>query len=306
HGLWQYEGIATLRAFKRQDAVLYVYSHGMLDPWFKQEHPIKHIKKLLYWWLFEYQLIAHADRILFTTEEELILARSTFWPYKAKEYVIGHGTLVDSPYITHVSDAFLTQFSFLKHKKILFSIGRIHPKKGLDLLIQAWEQLCKDPIEGSKFENWALVIAGPTDDMAYLESLKALSEDSLAPIYFLPHLDDTLKYSAYTAAEFLILPSHQENFGIVVAEALASGTPVLISNKVNLWREALEGGACWVNSDTLPGIRDLVLRAINTVVDDKLVKLAKNTAAQYFDMRKTAARLIELAYNDLNAKKSQA
>ena len=68
------------------------------------------------------------------------------------------------------------------------------------------------------------------------------------------------KWGAFRACEALILPSHQENFGIVVAEAMACARPVLISNKVNIWREVEKAGAGLVDEDTLEGARSLIQR----------------------------------------------
>jgi glycosyltransferase involved in cell wall biosynthesis len=69
-----------------------------------------------------------------------------------------------------------------------------------------------------------------------------------------------LKWGAIAASELLILPSHQENFGVVVAEALACGVPVVVSNQVNIWREIEAGQAGIVTVDTLDGIKDALTR----------------------------------------------
>src|SRR5438552_12403270 len=73
-------------------------------------------------------------------------------------------------------------------------------------------------------------------------------------------LTGNLKWGAFSAADAFILPSHQENFGIAVAEALACGTPVLISNKINIWREIEGNGAGYVENDDLPGTVNLLKR----------------------------------------------
>ena len=69
-----------------------------------------------------------------------------------------------------------------------------------------------------------------------------------------------VKYGALASAEAFVLPSHQENFGVAVVEALACGTPVLISDKVNIWREVKLGGAAVVEADTLEGTTRLLER----------------------------------------------
>ena len=96
----------------------------------------------------------------------------------------------------------------------------------------------------------------------------------------------------------MILPSHQENFGFVVAESMASSTPVLISDKVNIWREVVGAEAGLVAPDTLEGTRDLILRFGAPSATDR-TRMATNARAgflRYFDIEVTArefARMIE-------------
>ena len=78
-GLWQYHGLATANACRKHKVPYYVFTHGMLDPWFKHSYPIKHIKKWLYWPWAEYRTLRDARAVLFTSEEEKILARKSFW-----------------------------------------------------------------------------------------------------------------------------------------------------------------------------------------------------------------------------------
>ena len=69
-----------------------VYTHGMLDPWFKRRYPLKHLKKLLYWPWGEYRVLREASAVLFTCEEERVLARQAFRPYRCNEVVVKYGT----------------------------------------------------------------------------------------------------------------------------------------------------------------------------------------------------------------------
>jgi glycosyltransferase involved in cell wall biosynthesis len=133
-------------------------------------------------------------------------------------------------------------------KKLVLFMGRIHPKKGCDLLIEAFAKVL-----GTQ-PDWHLVIAGP-DKVGWREKL----EDRAAQLGLGPRLTwtgmlgGTIKWGALRAAEIFVLPSHQENFGIAVAEALAVSVPVLISNKVNIWREIECDRAGIVSEDTLEG-----------------------------------------------------
>lgn len=113
-------------------------------------------------------------------------------------------------------------------------------------------------------------------------------------------LEGDMKWGAFHAAEAFILPSHQENFGIVVAEALACGTPVLITDKVNIWREIKEADAGFVESDTVVGIKKLIEIWISLTPDEKAEKRdnAKRCFDEKFDMVKNIRDLIGIIKKD--------
>ena len=100
-------------------------------------------------------------------------------------------------------------------------------------------------------------MAGPGEP-EYLEELRRLIPSAGGSVQWLGMLTGDLKWGALHAAETFILPSHQENFGIAVVEALACGKPVLISDKVNIWREIIEDRAGWAAPDTLEGTTRLL------------------------------------------------
>src|SRR3990172_4664793 len=87
NGLWQYIGFAVWRALAGTATPYYVFTHGMLDPWFKYTYPLKHLKKWLYWPWAEYRVLRDARRVIFTCEEERLLARESFWLYKVNEVI---------------------------------------------------------------------------------------------------------------------------------------------------------------------------------------------------------------------------
>jgi glycosyltransferase involved in cell wall biosynthesis len=109
--------------------------------------------------------------------------------------------------------------------------------------------------------EWHLVICGP-DQVKWQTQLQALAERRGIKdrITWTGMVQGALKWGALRAAEIFVLPSHQENFGIAVAEALACGTPVLISDKVNIWREVQGAQAGIVAADDLDGTCTLLRR----------------------------------------------
>src|SRR5258706_8302947 len=248
HGLWQYHSFGVWRALRATPVPYYVYTHGMLDPWFKRTWPLKHLKKWLYWPWAEYRVLRDAAAVIFTTEEESLLARQSFWLYRANERVVPFGTSMPPQNADELREAFWRAWPQLQNRHVVLFLGRIHLKKGCDLLIQAFAEYAQhDPAAH-------LVIAGP-DPTGWMPALQTLAQAcGIADRITWPGmLQGDLKWGAFYASDVFALPSHQENFGVAVAEALGCGLPVLISEKVNVWREVVEDGAGLVAPDTVEG-----------------------------------------------------
>jgi glycosyltransferase involved in cell wall biosynthesis len=248
HGIWQYHAYATWRALRGSAIPYFVYTHGMLDPWFKRTYPLKHLKKWVYWPWADYRVLRDASAVLFTTEQERLLARQSFWLYRAHEVVVGYGTSAPPADAEHQRQAFLARFPHLQGQRMLLFLSRIHPKKGVDLLIEAFAAVASsDP-------RLKLVIAGP-DQVGWQAALqqRATALGIADRITWPGMLSGELKWGAFRCAELFCLPSHQENFGVVVAEALACGLPVAITQPVNISSEVADLGAGLVHADTVKG-----------------------------------------------------
>ena len=288
NGLWQFHGYATWRALRKSNTPYVVYTHGMLDPWFKKRYPVKHLKKWLYWPWAEHRVLRDAQAVLFTCEEERLLARESFWLYRCNEVVVSLGTSNPMGHAALEIQDFHGQFPGLGDKKLLLFMGRIHPKKGCDLLIEAFARaLSQDP-------RWHLVIAGP-DQVGWRADLqqRALQAGLDERITWTGMLGGALKWGAIRAANAFILPSHQENFGLAVAESLAAGVPVLISNKVNIWREVEQDQAGLVAEDTLEGTCNL-LHSYAGLPEGKALAMrqnARNCFLERFEIGKAAKNL---------------
>jgi glycosyltransferase involved in cell wall biosynthesis len=109
-------------------------------------------------------------------------------------------------------------------------------------------------------------------------------------------LSGELKWGAFSAADAFVLPSHQENFGIAVAEALACGTPVLISNKVNIWREIAEAGAGFADDDTVAGTTRLIQRWSRTSAEERAIMSANagKCFKDRFDIERATDSLLQV------------
>jgi len=289
NGLWQYHGFGAWRVLNRMKVPYFVFTHGMLDPWFKHTYPLKHIKKWLYWPWAEYRLLRDAQAVLFTCEEERLLARKSFWLYKVREEVINYGTGTPPSNVGALKTTFFKSYPQLKGKRIFLFLSRIHEKKGCNLLIAAFAKVAMQD------EALHLVMAGPCHS-DLIDKLKAQANQlGIAHRITWPGmLQGDMKWGAFYASEAYVLSSHQENFGIAVAEALGCGLPVLISDKVNIWREIENDGAGIVNPDTLVGTEKTLQQWLAKSANGrhKMAQQAKVTFEQRFTVDAMAKSLI--------------
>lgn len=287
HGLWQYHGLAARRALHATGTPYYVFPHGMLDPWFKREYPRKHLKKQLYWRCAEYRVLRDAQAVLFTTEEERLLARQTFAPYRVNEAVVGFG-ISEPPRGDRA--VFFRRYPELQNKRIALFLGRLHSKKGCDLLVSAFATVCsRDP-------SLRLVMAGPdTDGYQALLMQQAELRGIADRICWTGMINGELKWAAYRSAEVFVLASHQENFGISVAEALSCRLPVLISDKVNIWREIAAEQCGIVGHDTPAGALELMTKwlALSDIERERMGANGLVCFRKHFHIESTTARLLE-------------
>jgi glycosyltransferase involved in cell wall biosynthesis len=254
NGVWQYHGVAARRVLAGRRPYV-VFAHGMLDPYFMRRYPLKHLKKLAYWMVSERSNLSHAQAVCFTSEEEKRIAARGFPFRNFRGVVVPYGTLGPEGDPAALKAAFLARFPGLAGRPYLLFLGRIHPKKGCDLLIEAFAQAAPG--------NFSLAMAGPdhTGTRPELEALAARLGVA-GRIHWTGMLSGEAKWGAFYGTEAFILPSHQENFGIAVADALACGAIPLISDQVNIAPDVLADGAGLVEADSLEGTRRLIERFV--------------------------------------------
>lgn len=288
HGLWQFHGIAARRTLRNRIPYC-VFCHGMLDPWFNQQYPLKRIKKWFYWQLAQFKVLRDAERVLFTTEEEMLLARTSFAPYRVKERVIKYGTRLPSFDLVSCKDKWYETYPEFSSKRVFLYLSRIHPKKGIDLLMPGFAKIALE------IPNAHLVIAGPDPDNlipTYRKIAQNLGIDNR--ITWPGLLRGELKWGAFAAADAFVLPSHQENFGIAVAEALAASLPVITTNKVNIWREIEACQAGIIVDDSQTGIDHGLRRFVELshAEKDAMRINAQNCFAQNFSVEAAATSIL--------------
>jgi glycosyltransferase involved in cell wall biosynthesis len=289
HGLWEFTGLAVRLAHGNTPYV--VFPHGMLDPYFKRRYPAKHAKKWVYWLLAEYWVLRGARRALFTTAVERDLATQSFWLHRWTPMVTALGTEPPPRDTERLLAAFYERWPQLKDKRFLLFLGRIDPKKGCDLLLQAFAAIAQhDP-------QLCLVLAGPFDkDYKRKLEQESLNGSSEMRVHWPGILLGDAKWGALAACEAFVLTSHQENFGIAVVEALASGKPVLISDQINIAPDIAGDGAGLVEPDTLEGATRLLERwqATTPAEREAISQQARATFAARYDMRRNTAAILSV------------
>lgn len=317
HGLWLYHGYAVKQAFSilkqwnksEKLPKLFVMPHGMLDPYFQRAkgRRLKAIRNIIYWGLIEKKLIHLADEILFTCETERILAREPFWPYKPKmETIVGLGVVSPPAYNTTMAELFRNTIPDLCNSPYLLFLSRIHEKKGTDMLISAYEKLVEEYAGRTEKDSIntlpKLIIAGPGLDSVYgLQMQQKVSKSKFLDkmVYFPGMLTGQAKWGAFYGCEAFVLPSHQENFGIAVVEALTCNKPVLISNQVNIWREIHDGGAAVVAEDTNDGTYSMLFNwsCLSPANKEKMAEQAWLCYEKHFEINTVLNRFHQILTN---------
>lgn len=293
NGIWTFPGVALRHAARRAGTPYGIFTHGALDPWFNRQYPLKHVKKLLYWPL-QRRVLGDAKAVFFTTAAERDLAETSFRPSRWTSVVVPYG-ITDPEHHTASPHqevaAFFRKAPALRGRRYLLFLARIHEKKGCDLLLEAFANFAMTA------PDLDLVIAGPDQTGLQTKLVQQSAELGIAErVHWPGMIGGETKWGALRACEALVLPSHQENFGICVAEALAVGRPVLISNRVNIWVEIAEAGAGLVEEDTLIGTVTLLRRwlAMSSAERAAMARRARPCFLANFTMDRAASAISQL------------
>lgn len=250
HGVWEHVHHLAIKWAARLGVPAILRPCGMLDPWSLKQSALF---KRMYMNLRTKGDLAKYSVIHFTTESEKHLARPLNLPGCA---VVEPNGIETSEFQNLPPREVLDRdFPQLVGKDYVVFLSRLHSKKGLDLLVEAF----------AKLENRSLrlLIAGP-DNSNYRGTLDKLiaGHNVRDRVVISPIIGGQLKLAALSHALFMVLPSYQENFGNVVLEALACGTPVMISDQVALHT--------FVRNESLGEICECNVESVRTCVERML------------------------------------
>ena len=262
---------------------------GTLDP--ADLNKKKQLKKL-YAALLERPNIAGASAIHFTSHEEARISER--FGVKTNDLIIPLG--VTLPELKKTPEAILSHLKIQPNVPIILFLSRIEPKKGLDILIPALEKVLATGL------NFQFILAGSNpQDPEYETKIKqqiqssALAEKTIISGF----VTGEIKTALLTKADLFVLPSYYENFGIAVAEAMAVGTPVIISKGIYIWEDVEAAEAGWVGNGTIDEISSLIETALTNPQECQRRGLnAQNYALTYYSWDAIAQQMIQ-AYQGL-------
>lgn len=216
HGLWLHPNLVTSATGRAQSKPVVISPRGMLAPWALKRSAFR---KRLVWYLAQRRCLAAASCIHVTSRDELADVRRV--GLVTPVATIPNGVPMEEyPWQTIESSR-----QQGREQRLLF-LSRIHPKKGVDTLLAAWR------IVSQRHPAAQLLIAGP-GQLRYVRELRAsLGEAELQQAKYIGSISGIAKLEMLARVRAVVLPSHNENYGMVVAEALACGTPVIVSTGV--------------------------------------------------------------------------
>ncbi len=279
HELWHFPHFIAYMLRKKSPFIVTV--HGELDDWCLKH---KQLKKSFYSSLIQKKILKEANIIHVLTNQERKNTIEYLNGFSGNIEVIPNG--IDVAEFASASEdlSFLQQYPSLLNKKYILFLGRINAKKGLDLLIEAFEILSKE------HSNIFLVLAGPDSEGYQAKVMRDVIQRNLSEkVIFAGTLSGNTKYSAIKNSELFVLPSYSEGFPMAVLEAMACEIPVVISNKTGINREVEEHNAGVIVKTNPTSISDGIIRLITDY--DFKIKIAKNgkkMALKYFNIDKVS------------------
>jgi glycosyltransferase involved in cell wall biosynthesis len=256
HAIFSHSSITAARACIRRNIPYVVQPHGSLDPWSLKQ---RRCAKAFLWRAGVKRMLCGAAAVDYTLEQEKRLAENSLGINSGVVVPLG----VTQQNAAGESLNFRATVPSLEHSPYVLLLSRIHRKKNIEALLDAFSRVTALTCN----QHWKLVIAGD-GDARYVGSLKRLAQRSCGEkVIFTGWLEGAEKAAALKDAALFALPSHQENFGLSVAEAMVWGVPVLISTHVNLADEIASKRAGWVVDLEGGSLRQALGEAVSNEVE---------------------------------------
>lgn len=271
HNLWNFMPIIASRAQREYSVPLMISPRGNLFPWNLES---KRLKKLVAMKMFQSKILQDADCLHVTSEQELNALRDLGFRNPIAQVPNG----IELSQFYNLPDRLVatSNLGLKVNKKYFLFMSRIDPKKGLDILIDAFKNMYRD--------GWHLLIAGPIQDHAYWDICKKKlnSYDDQNCYTYLGMLDGVERLGALASADVFVLPTHSENFGVGILEALAGSKPV-ITTWGTPWRSIKDHNAGYIINVDVKSLEIALVNImeLNTQVRCQMGESARSIAQKF-------------------------
>ena len=282
HGLWECSTYIAASAARKAGVPYVISAHGMLEPWALAN---KRLKKAVYAAVIERGTVDGAACLHALTQAEAMDCRN--FGYNGPIAVIPNGVEASS---TADAALFLDRYPQAQGKRLLLFLGRIHYKKGVDLLVNAWGGI------SSLHPDTLLVLAGPDSEGTLAQVQTTVTRLGLEDrVLITGMLDDSMKWNALAAATYFVLPSFSEGLSVAALEAMSMGVPLIVSDQCNL-PDVAASGAGWQVKTTLPSLVQTLQTALemSTVRQHMQRGNAADLARREFSWNSVTERMAEL------------
>jgi len=304
NAIFSYSVLPAYWACQHHQVPYVITPHGMLEPWALS---YKAWKKRLYYSLFEKPALQRASAIqmLASTEADRVKPLNL----KAPVVVIPNGIHRQDFEALPDPELFYQRFPGTRNQILILFLGRVDPKKGLDLLASAFAKV------HTQFPQTHLIVAGP-DNIGFLPTAQNYFAEAgcLDAVTFTGMLSGPVKYAALAAAKVYVAPSYSEGFSMSVLEGMAAGLPCVITTGCN-FPEAAAAQAAYVVNIGADEIADALTQCLSDLQQsqemgnsppEKLGDRARQLVFEHYTWDQIAARLIEVYTAILEGKPLQS
>lgn len=274
HGIWEFKNIAAFMLLNNNYSV---FVHGSLHPT-QGKGFFNKAKKKLYWLIFEKRNLLKSKSLLLTSNKEKAQLDDTFVDTKGiKKVFVKYGILKSNLNKKVLLSKFNKKFPFLKNKSFYLYLGRLHKQKGADIIIEAVNKIKLN-------SNIKILIMGPFIGSKFENKLKLLVKKYKLEkqIFFSSAQFGDIKWGAIYSSKAMLLPSHGENFGISLVEAMSAGKPVLTTFKVNINDIIIKYNAGLISRDNVSYFSKILLQ-FHTLNKKKKNQISNNALKCFKD-----------------------
>lgn len=291
HNLWNYVPYVAWQIHKQTGCEYVLSPRGSLFSWCMENGKYR---KNLALWFFQKQMLCSAKIIHVTSKQEYDAVRRL--GVDGNIEIVPNG--IDLTEFEHLPtrDRALQCLSLADNTKNILFMSRIDQKKGLDILLRAFAE------HAPKYTGWNLIIAGPKHDSAYWKKCEAIIKRSKINnrVHYLGMVKGETRLACFAAANIFALPSHSENFGVAILEALAAGLPV-ISTHNTPWLEVNDKNAGVITDANVPSISEALSKLMSKSEQDlKSCKLAAKKLSLAFSSENSALKMRTVYRKALN------